>query len=116
MYCFTDLFYRGDFHEVKGLGLRKWSRLLLRRRDFLGWASSKEFVVTAYNVCIRRSQMWGVVRYINTSPVWKEVQVDLHSLSPQDLIAAGLAANGCARIQQLLRNQGHRTEGEESPA
>jgi len=54
VYCFTDLFYRGDFRETKSLGLRKWARLLLRRRDFLGWTSSKEFVATAYNVCIRR--------------------------------------------------------------
>ena len=38
--CFTDLFYRCDFIEQPGLGFREWAKLLLRRMDFLGWASS----------------------------------------------------------------------------
>ena len=43
--AFTDLFFRGDFREQRGVRLRRWLKVLLQRVDFLGWASSKEVAV-----------------------------------------------------------------------
>ena len=61
---FTDLFFRGDFTEQKGLGLRAWLGLLIRRVDYLGWAASKELAASGYNIALRRQQMWAVYRYV----------------------------------------------------
>ena len=57
---FTDLFFRGDFTEQPGMSLRTFSKTLLQRADFFGWKQSKEFAAAAYNICLRREQMWAV--------------------------------------------------------
>ena len=106
VYCFTELFFRGDFHELKYLGLPNWTRMLLRRRDFYGWACSKEFAATAWNIHQRRRQMYHVYDYTQTSDVWKSVQEDLHSLEPRDIVASALAATNCSTLQRTLRDEG----------
>ena len=46
--AFTDLFYRGDLTERRGVPLRRWLKTLLQRVDFLGWASSREFAAAGF--------------------------------------------------------------------
>ena len=65
--CFTDLFFRGDFRVPTGLGLRRWGALLIDRVDFRGWGLSKELAATVYNIVLRRSQMWNMYKYTQTS-------------------------------------------------
>ena len=101
--AFTDLFFSGDFMARRGLSLRQWARTLVRRADFAGWAACKEFAATAYNICIRRAQMWAVKAYVSSSPVFKRSFSENCLLKPADLLASALAAGECDSIRAALR-------------
>ncbi len=64
-HCFVDLFFRGDCQERVATGRQtflpgfRWAKCLLTRHDFRGWSTNIEFVVSLYNILLRRAQMKG---------------------------------------------------------
>ena len=105
VYCFTDLFFRGDFRIPKGVGLRRWSCFLIHRMDFRGWAFSKEWAATAQNICVRRAQMWNVHKYLISSKHSERIQDALRIVEPGDFVRSALAAGDCESIRQALRKK-----------
>jgi hypothetical protein len=105
VFCFTDLFFRGDFRIPTGLGLRQWSHGLLQRKDFLGWAMSKEFAATAHNLIVRRAQMWNVHKYLVQSKYSNIITEALKTIGPGDFVRSALAAGDCESIRQALRKK-----------
>ena len=100
VYCFTDLFFRGDFRVPKGVGLRRWGRFLVNRMDFRGWAFCKEWAATVHNIHVRREQMWSVHKYLITSKQSERIQDALRSVVPGDFVRSALAAGDCENIRQ----------------
>ena len=82
VHAFTDLFFSGDFSVPRGISLRRWLKVLIRRVDFAGWAQSKEFAVAGYNLCLRRAQMWAIHRYCDRNTTFQKKYTDLATLSP----------------------------------
>ena len=87
----------------RGLPLRRWLKLLLRRVDFPGWARCKEFAVAGRNLCMRRETMWAIHRYCDTSSYFKKHVADIAILSPQDFLSSPLAAGDASSIRAALR-------------
>ena len=109
--CFVDLFYRGDCRErysqhTKQVRGRTWIKLLLKRADFAGWAMCKEFAACTFNVLLRRSQMYALHTYVNTSPNFAITAQALEGLTPMDWIASALAAGECYSTLEALRKKG----------
>ena len=71
VYCFfTDLFRRADCCEQYAAHRGKqqasgriWSKCLLKRADYIGWRSNREFLACMYNVFLRRDQIQAVRLY-----------------------------------------------------
>ena len=103
--CFTDLFYRGDFKVPPRFSLRSWGAALLKRRDFAGWAASKELAATIHNIVARRTQMWHVHRYLLKSQHAHQIEDSLQSIYPGDFVRAALAAGDCESIRSALRKK-----------
>ena len=77
----------------------------MHRADFYGWAASKEFAATAYNISLRRAQMWAVCSYVRSNKGFNSVMQDLQSLSPKDFVMSALAAGECSSIRAALRKK-----------
>lgn len=103
---FTDLFYRGDCKEQKGLKVRSWAKVLMQRHDFPGWATSKEFAASAMNIAIRRAQMWAVYRYCaKPNGPFNALRPLLLELKPDEFLKAALYAGECATVRDALRKK-----------
>ena len=90
---------------MRGLPLRKWAKVLLRRVDFRGWAASKELAAVLFNICLRRAQMLAVHSYVQHSREFSSIGRDLQTLSPADFVVSALAAGECASIRAALRKK-----------
>jgi hypothetical protein len=103
---FTDLFFRGDFCEPKGIELRQLAKVLMQRADFVGWAKSKEFATACMNIALRRKQMWAVYRYCaNNKQFETHLKPLLENISAPDFMKAALAAGDCDSIRTALRKK-----------
>ena len=78
---------------------------MLKRRDFAGWAASKELAATIHNIVARRTQMWHVHRYLVKSKHAHQIADSLQSISPGDFVRAALAAGDCESIRSALRKK-----------
>ena len=94
-HCFCDLFYRADCQErhrgSMPLHGRQWARALLKRADFKGWASSKEFAAVAANVFMRRHQMAAIHSWLRIERGFARIQDTLSTLSVEEFVAAAAA-------------------------
>ena len=91
--------------EQRGVRLRTWLKALLRRADFAGWATSKEFAAAGYNICVRRAQMWEVASYVRSSKEFRALSSDLLDLSPHDMVVVALAAGEATSIRHALQKK-----------
>ena len=115
--AFTDLFPRGDCQEkypkqkypniatrshTQG---RKWAKMLLKRDDFLGWGSSKEFAAVAYNIFVRRDQMRSVHCFVTSSALFRGAVEDLASINAKDFLHAAMFAGEVYTVREALRKK-----------
>ena len=106
----TCLFYRDDCHETyerhgrRNLRGRQWAEQLINRVDFRGWALFKEFAAMAANIDVRRRQMYGVFRHVNSQNFQRDV-AEIHGIDSLDVVKAALAAGECYSIRDALRKK-----------
>ena len=110
------LFPRGDCAERDArrtpgsLGTRDrlrgkaWSRVLLDRVDFRGWATSKAFIACLYNIFLRREQYGAIKGMVLHDPTFQKNAPVLARLNAKHVLQAAVEAGDAASIRDILRN------------
>ena len=106
--CFIDLSPRGDCQEkyrrLRWLKDKVWAKTLIERGDFKCWRISLEFVASAYNVLLRRSQLTAVRLFVAAHA--ESVVSELADICHQDIVAQMMASGECDSVRELLRKRG----------
>ena len=108
--CFVRLFPRGDCAErcpqrPTHLSSVRWVKTLLTRADFSLWRQDVEFIASAYNVFLRREQLFAVeasMHHVSFSELEKK---ELSGLTATGLVATALASGDVDSVRKALRKK-----------